>query len=296
MKYLKFFVTVSLVVAGFFIAIYSQMNNSFPSQFMPHGSCYYWRPDILFFSVAGNVLAAISYFSIPYLILSFSKAKRLSGEKKALAWLFSSFILACGVVHVVKITTIWTGLYQLEALLDSTTGIVSVITVIALLLNFKSLKEAPTAEDVTRQYEIAELHRVSSLDAVVVHEHGVIREANAKASEIFNIPMEELIGSSPMVKLLKDKDILRVQKRMETEVPGPYQLTIYPVGTSKEIHTVVSPTHIIREGRMIRVTVIRDVTELVELKTRISSLEGYQTDAKRIKEIKADILKKINRG
>jgi len=35
----------------------------FTSDFMPHGHCYFWRPEILWLNVVGDALIFLSYFA-----------------------------------------------------------------------------------------------------------------------------------------------------------------------------------------------------------------------------------------
>ena len=36
-----------------------------PANFMPHGHCYLWRPDVLWLHVGSDTLIALSYYAIP---------------------------------------------------------------------------------------------------------------------------------------------------------------------------------------------------------------------------------------
>ena len=43
------------------------------AEFMPHGMCYLWRPEVLWLHVVSDTVVALSYFAIPptlvYLVL-----------------------------------------------------------------------------------------------------------------------------------------------------------------------------------------------------------------------------------
>ncbi len=80
----------------------------FNTAYMPHGHCFLWLPSILWLSVGSDLLISLSYFSILIAILIFIK-KRGDLELKRLAVLFASFILLCGITHLINIYNIWFG-------------------------------------------------------------------------------------------------------------------------------------------------------------------------------------------
>jgi len=43
--------------------------------FMPHGHCYFWRPDILWLHVISDGIIALAYFSIPVTLLYFLRRR-----------------------------------------------------------------------------------------------------------------------------------------------------------------------------------------------------------------------------
>ncbi|MEX0830940.1 MAG: hypothetical protein WD032_11910 [Nitrospirales bacterium] len=127
------------------------------SDFMPHGMCYLWEPELLWLHVLSDLVIALAYFSIPLALVYFS---RLGGRLpyKWIVLLFSAFILACGLTHVMGIWTIWHPDYYWSGFLKVGTALLSLITAIALwplvqkavaLPNLFSLQEAN--EDLVHQ-------------------------------------------------------------------------------------------------------------------------------------------------
>lgn len=98
---------------------------------MPHGYCFRWNPSLLWLFVISNVVTALSYFSIP-LALGFFAYKRKDVSFKWILPLFSAFIFACGLTHVLSVVTIWNPVYGLSAIAEALTAIVSVITAVLL--------------------------------------------------------------------------------------------------------------------------------------------------------------------
>jgi diguanylate cyclase (GGDEF)-like protein/PAS domain S-box-containing protein len=100
---------------------------------MPHGYCFLWNPSLLWLFVISNLITALSYFSIP-LALGFFAYKRKDIDLKWMLLLFSVFIFACGITHVLSVVTIWNPVYGLTGIAEAFTAIVSVITAVLLWL------------------------------------------------------------------------------------------------------------------------------------------------------------------
>lgn len=100
-------------------------------QMMPHGSCFLWDPALLWLMVIANLVTALSYFSIP-LALGFFVYKRNDITFKWMLLLFSVFIFACGITHVLSIVTIWHPVYGLSAMAEAFTALVSLVTAVML--------------------------------------------------------------------------------------------------------------------------------------------------------------------
>lgn len=99
--------------------------------YLPHGHCFTWTPALLWSMVVADGVIALSYFSIPAVIVSFY-AKRPDLQYRGVAALFGLFIMACGVTHLMAIWTIWVPQYGLEAITKVFTAGVSLITAAAL--------------------------------------------------------------------------------------------------------------------------------------------------------------------
>ncbi|GHF98454.1 hypothetical protein GCM10017161_28700 [Thalassotalea marina] len=107
----------------------SSLEAFFNSNYMPHGHCYLWQPHILWSHVVADFVIAVSYFSLPVAIILFALKRKDIGENK-LFYLFSSFILFCGITHLIGILTIWHGIYGIHAISKILTAMVSLVTAI----------------------------------------------------------------------------------------------------------------------------------------------------------------------
>ncbi len=106
--------------------------------FMPHGHCYFWRPEIVWSHAISDAVIAISYFLIPYGLIKLIR-KRPDLRYKNLFLLFGLFIVACGTTHILSIINIWVPLYRTDAIVKIITALASLPTAIILL---KILPEA----------------------------------------------------------------------------------------------------------------------------------------------------------
>ena len=104
----------------------------FASDFMPHGHCYLWKPDLLWMHAGSDALIALAYYLIPVVLIYFVRRRR----DLAFSWmftLFSVFILACGTTHLLQIWSIWHGTYYLTGAVKIVTAAASLATAVLLV-------------------------------------------------------------------------------------------------------------------------------------------------------------------
>jgi len=106
-------------------------SSSLFDQFMPHGVCYQWRPEILWLNVVSDSIIAFAYFLIPAALIFFMR-KRPDSVFPSMVYMFCVFIAACGVTHVVGIWNVWNGHYGLHGMVKAFTATASIAT--ALLM------------------------------------------------------------------------------------------------------------------------------------------------------------------
>jgi len=124
--------------------------------FMPHGHCYLWMPELVWLHVISDALTGIAYYSIP-LILAYFVRKRTDLPFKGIFVLFSLFILLCGTTHFMSIWTLWNPTYWLEGIIKAATAIVSVITVFILIPLIPQALELPSPKQLQEAKEAAEI-------------------------------------------------------------------------------------------------------------------------------------------
>jgi PAS domain S-box-containing protein len=104
----------------------------FSSDFMPHGYCYLWKPEIVWLHAASDGAIALSYLFIPLALVYFVR-KRRDLPFHWMFLLFGLFILGCGGTHAMEIWTLWHGTYRLAGVIKAITAVASVTTAAALV-------------------------------------------------------------------------------------------------------------------------------------------------------------------
>lgn len=129
----------------------SFLEKLFESDFMPHGHCYMWLPEILWLHVVSDATIALAYFSIPVAITLFVRRRTdLAKEYRWVFVLFAAFILLCGFTHVAEIWAVWNGTYRFTGVLKAMTGAVSVATAVLLWPLLPKVLELPSPGDLQR--------------------------------------------------------------------------------------------------------------------------------------------------
>jgi hypothetical protein len=97
-----------------------------PSQFMPHGHCYYWEPYLLWSHALSDGIIALAYCAIPLTLFYIYLKRKQDFQYLWMAVLFAVFILGCGVTHVFDVITIWNPLYYADSVVRIITAAASV--------------------------------------------------------------------------------------------------------------------------------------------------------------------------
>ena len=102
------------------------------SDFMPHGMCYLWQPDIIWLHVISDSLIAVSYLVIPLALVHFVR-KRPDLPFHWMFLMFGAFIVGCGATHVMEVWTVWNGTYRLAGVVKALTAMASMATAALLI-------------------------------------------------------------------------------------------------------------------------------------------------------------------
>lgn len=119
------------------------------AQYVPHGYCLAWRPDLVALHLISDALIAISYFTIPAAIYYFLRQKP-DFSYRWLAHGFAAFIVCCGLTHLFGLMTLWYPYYGLEGLMKGATAMISVATAVSLWPLLPKVLSLPTPQDLQR--------------------------------------------------------------------------------------------------------------------------------------------------
>src|SRR5258706_14060298 len=108
------------------------LRNLFGSDFMAHGYCYLWRPEIVWLHVVSDTLITLAYYSIPVTLVYFVR-KRRDLPFNWMFLMFGAFILGCGTTHVMEVWTFWHGTNRLTGVMKLIKGGHSVSTAVELV-------------------------------------------------------------------------------------------------------------------------------------------------------------------
>ncbi len=113
-------------LSGYFASLFETEN--WPARWY----CGNWSETDGWITIISDSLIFTAYLSIPLLLLFFLSKRKEVPYKKFLI-LFSAFILLCGFTHFLEVVIFWDPVYRLAGFVKLLTGIVSWVTVIALV-------------------------------------------------------------------------------------------------------------------------------------------------------------------
>lgn len=168
--------------------------------FMPHGHCYLWTPGVLWMHVISDILIAMAYFAIPFVLLHIARRRR-DLPFQSLFICFSVFIVACGLTHVMDVWNVWHTAYWLEGAVKVLTAAASVPTAILLWRALPGVLSLPSHKQLREANEsLARANR--ELEAFT-----------ASVSHDLRSPLTSIAGQAGLLELSMGAHITEDQKR-----------------------------------------------------------------------------------
>lgn len=152
------------------------------AQFVPHGMCLLWRPDLLVLHGGSDLLIALAYFTIPLMIMEAQK-RRPDLIDPSVARMFAAFITACALSHTGAFLTLWFPAYALQGVVKLATAGVSVYTAVQLARIMPRFINLPSRAELIRK------------DAQIILGENKVQqaeEAQEKLSEFAHIASHDL--------------------------------------------------------------------------------------------------------
>lgn len=121
------------------------LSNLFTTDYWPaRWECGNWSDVEGWTYIISDLIIFFAYFSIPLLLMWYSRSIKLKGKVKAIFVLFGAFIFLCGSTHLVDVIIFWEPVYRVSLITKFFTALVSLSTtivlgiVIPLALKYKS--------------------------------------------------------------------------------------------------------------------------------------------------------------
>lgn len=133
------------------------------------------------------------------------------------------------------------------------------------------------ADQALRQSE-ERLHRltIATMEGIVIHDYGVILDANPSLARIFGYELSDVIGRNVLEFVPEQEDRELVLQHMRSDSEEPYEVTACRRDGSRIAIEVIGRSTPY-QGRSVRVASVRDITDRRQLEARTHQLVREQT-------------------
>ncbi|MEM6520821.1 MAG: PAS domain S-box protein [Cyanobacteria bacterium P01_C01_bin.70] len=281
--------------------------------FIPHGHCYLWQTPLVGLHAISDGLTALAYFSIPPALIYFVR-RRPDLPFAKLFWLFSAFIVSCGITHLLEVWTLWHPTYWLSGMSKAFTAWISLTTALYLLpllpqmlalpslSETRSLSQSLWQEVLTQQQVEIFLRRYERIFAtvedgiVLVDAQGICQLANKtylewhhkRPYEVIDQPLKQVLGSELYSR--------KIQPHLDNCLTGKTEQSAlwveYP-GVGPQFMSVSFVPYKEADGSISgAIIALRNLTQLKETETALFNSEATQ---RAILESLPDLLIHLNR-
>ena len=172
-------------------------------EFMPHGHCFMWRPDLMSLHIISDTVIALAYYTIPFGLIYFV-AKRPDVLFRRVAVLFGVFILACGTTHVMGIVVLWDPIYWVDGGIKAITAVSSIGTALVVWRAMPQALATPSSAQL--QAAVSDLNKEVASRRRAEDE---VRTLNADLEERVRLRTRELVQSNAELEAaIHDKEAL----------------------------------------------------------------------------------------
>jgi signal transduction histidine kinase len=218
--------------------------------FLPHGHCYLWLPEILWTHVLSDTLTALSYYSIPIAIVFFMR-KRPDVRFPSVGILFSTFIFLCGTTHLVAIWVVWNGHYGIQGMVKAATAIVSAFTAVYIWRLMPVLLSIPSKVQLEQ--------RVSDATNTLERRNDELRQANIEIEDFVSVASHDL--KEPLRTLTSFSQLL--EKDLGPDLPAAARTDLQHI----------------KEASARMNALVRDLLDLSKASRKSLSIETVSLDA-----------------
>ena len=138
----------------------------YPSgELLAHSHCLTGSGTLMAILMASNLIIFLSWCSIPITIACLVR-RRIDLPYKRMLWMFSAFILICGLTHLMDVVVLWYPHYLLDAVVKGVTAAVSVIAAILFWILLPRALKLPGTDQLNEAQQLA---RMGSWDLDLIH-------------------------------------------------------------------------------------------------------------------------------
>lgn len=145
--------------------------------FFEHAACIGWNRPLLYWQVANHALIFAAYVALSLTLVFYSRKRGGDEWPKWVSWAFATFIVFCGVGHLVAMITYFVPIYWTEAIVNTGTVIASVITATGFPFAFRNLMAQPSRADMQKliddlqeaKTEVVAAEAAKTIDAGILH-------------------------------------------------------------------------------------------------------------------------------
>ncbi|MGD0282073.1 MAG: ATP-binding protein [Dissulfurispiraceae bacterium] len=275
------------------------MDHGGVSNYMAHGYCFLWDPDLVWLHVISDILIGIAYYSIPVALFYFVYKRRDLPFFKIFI-LFGIVFFLCGTTHLFAAYTVYEPIYWFEGIVKAFTAVISIITfflfiplipeAIALPSLHNALEEIKglnkTLQKQLEEQMVAERTKAESESRLrtllqtipdliwLKDKDGVYLSCNAMFERALGAREADILGKTDydfydreLADLFREHD----RKTMATGKPLSYEewITFAADGHHALVHIIKTPMHD-DNGNLIGVLgIARDITERKKLEDQL---------------------------
>jgi len=209
----------------------------FKSVGLPHGFCFLWNPQLLWLHVLSDSTIALAYFLIPLALIRIVR-QRKDIPFNGIFFCFSTFIVACGLTHVMEVLTLWQPVYWISGGLKALTAVVSMATFILLIRLTPAILAIPHERDLARvNQELNSVLESTTMCVLAMDSNWKITYLNSNARRLLEVG-NEISGTTLWEAFPAQQQATRerLEQVMATREPAEYEAFYEPLDLSTSVH------------------------------------------------------------
>lgn len=168
------------------------------SDFMPHGHCYLWKPELVMIHSLSDISIAIAYFTIPIIMFKFAFLKK-DPKLNSFLTLYILFIFLCGLTHINEVINLWNGFYYYSGVVKLMTAIISLITAYKLFADKDYILSIPSPSEIEQEKKKLSLTN-DELDKMINEKTNKLQRYASWVSHDLKEPIRNIKNFSGLLK------------------------------------------------------------------------------------------------